>query len=275
MTPNEQLFVRRGGDGGDTGDAPGRGAPAGGPTLLLLHGLGATGAVWDGLGALLPGHWPGSWVVPDLPGHGRSAPLRRYSFGGLAAAVAGALEPETAAGTPVVVLGHSLGGVVALALGSGWFGVRPSAVGGLGIKVRWSAEELARAAELAARPSRTFATREEAVERALKMAGLAGLVLPGDRRVDAAVVPSERGWRLTLDPAAFTVGAPDMDGLLAAARAPVLLAAGEHDPMSPVEHLRPLVPEPVVLKGLGHNAHVEDPAAFVPLLDRLAAAGTG
>ena len=258
MAPSDdRLRVARGGTGA--------------PALLLLHGLGATGAVWDGLTALLPGHWPGSWIVPDLPGHGRSARLEWYSFGALAAEVARAVEPETAAGTPVVALGHSLGGVVALALGSGWFGLRPSAVGGLGIKVRWSADELAKAAEVAARPSRTFATRDEAAERALKVAGLAGLVPPDARLVVAAVVPSERGWRLTLDPAAFAVGPPDMEGLLAAARAPVVLAAGEHDPMSPVEHLRPLVPDPMVLKGLGHNAHVEDPAALLPLLDRLAA----
>ena len=46
--------------------------------------------------------WPGSWVIPDLPGHGRSDPLPRYSFGALAAAVAGCLDP----GDPVMVLGH-------------------------------------------------------------------------------------------------------------------------------------------------------------------------
>ena len=261
---DDRLFVLRGG--------------AGAPALLLLHGLGATGAVWDGLAALLPGHWPGSWIVPDLPGHGRSSPLSRYSFGALATEVARAVEPDTAAGTPIVALGHSLGGVVALALGSGWFGPRPAAVGGVGIKVRWSAEELARATEMAARPSRIFATRAEAAERALKVAGLAGLLPPEAPLVDTAVVPSESGWRLSLDPAAFAVGPPDMDGLLAAARAPVVLAAGEHDPMAPADALRPLVPEPLVLKGLGHNAHVEDPAALLPLLDRLAAAaaaGTG
>jgi pimeloyl-ACP methyl ester carboxylesterase len=73
---SDGVFVRRDGDDG--------------PALLLLHGLGATGEVWDGLPALLPGHWPGPWVVPDLPGHGRSAPAPRgrYSIGGLAAAVA-------------------------------------------------------------------------------------------------------------------------------------------------------------------------------------------
>ena len=254
MAVDGRLFVRRGGRSG-----------AGAPALLLLHGLGATGAVWDGLCDLLAEHWPGCWVVPDLPGHGRSAPLPRYSFGGLAAEVARAIEPEG----PVVAFGHSLGGVVALVLGSGWFDVRPSAVGGLGIKVRWSAEELGKAAEMAARPPRIFATRDEAADRALKVAGLGGLLPLDAPLVEAAVVPSERGWRLTLDPAAFAVGAPDMEGLLAACRAPVVLAAGEHDPMSPVEHLHPLVGEPVVLKGLGHNAHVEDPAALLPLLERL------
>lgn len=244
--------------------------------LLLLHGLGATGAVWDGLAALLadagPGAWPGSWVVPDLPGHGRSALLARYSFGGLAAEVAGLVDPAT----PLVVLGHSLGGVVALALGSGWFGVRPSAVAGLGIKVRWTAEELERAAEMAARPPLVFPTREEAADRALKVAGLAGLLPPDGPLADGAVVPSENGWRLALDQAAFGVGAPDMEGMLGACRAarvPVVLAAGEHDPMSPPGHLAALVPDPLVLKGLGHNAHVEDPAALLPILDRLASAG--
>jgi pimeloyl-ACP methyl ester carboxylesterase len=250
---SDDVFMRRG--GGD------------GPALLLLHGLGATGEVWDGLTALLPGQWPGSWMVPDLPGHGRSAPLARYSIGGVAAAVATVLEPAT----PLVAIGHSLGGAVALALAGGWFGMQPSAVAGLGIKARWSQEELAKAAELAARPARAFATREEAVDRALRVAGLAGLLPLDSPLVDAAVVPSEGGWRLALDPAAFAVGAPAMDGLLAAARVPVVLVAGEHDPMSPLEHLQPLVPEPVVLKGLGHNAHVEDPAALLPVLDRLAA----
>jgi pimeloyl-ACP methyl ester carboxylesterase len=101
----------------------------GGPVLLLLHGLGGTAEVWDGLTARLPGHWPGRWIAPDLPGHGRSAPLGRYSFGGLAAAVASVVPGDA----PLAVLGHSLGGAVALTLGSGWFGVRPAVVAGLGV----------------------------------------------------------------------------------------------------------------------------------------------
>src|SRR6201999_230570 len=130
------------------------------PVLLLLHGLGATGEVWDGLVPELNERWPGTVLVPDLPGHGRSSPLPRYSFGALASVVASSLPAG-----PVAVLGHSLGGVVGLTLASGWFGVSVPAVCGLGIKVRWSPEELAKAAELAARPAKLFGTREEAMDR--------------------------------------------------------------------------------------------------------------
>ncbi|OLT01874.1 hypothetical protein BJF90_30505 [Pseudonocardia sp. CNS-004] len=54
------------------------------PVVLLLHGLGATAEVWDGLVPLLPG----AWVAPDLPGHGGSAPLPAYTFAAVAEAVA-------------------------------------------------------------------------------------------------------------------------------------------------------------------------------------------
>jgi pimeloyl-ACP methyl ester carboxylesterase len=99
------------------------------PVLALLHGLGATGDVWDGWRPLLARRWPGRWVAPDLPGHGGSPPLDDYTFDGFAAAVAGAIPP----GAEPVVLGHSLGGAVALALASGDFGVPVRAVIGLGI----------------------------------------------------------------------------------------------------------------------------------------------
>lgn len=233
----------------------------GGPTLLLLHGLGATADVWAGWRPLLAERWPGRWVAPDLPGHGGSAPLPRYSFGGLAAAVAGLVDP----GGGTVVLGHSLGGVVGLVLGTGWFGAPVDTVVGLGIKVAWTAGELDRARALADRPVRAFTTRDEAAARHLRVSGLAGL-LPDGPAVDAGLRRTDVGWRLALDPRAFAVGAPDLPGLLAAARARVLLARGETDPMVTGEQLAALRPDPVTLSGLGHNAHVEDPAAVLALL---------
>jgi pimeloyl-ACP methyl ester carboxylesterase len=219
--------------------------------------------VWDGVVGSLGDRWPGEVLVADLPGHGRSAPLRRYTFGAMAAALAEELEP----GRPVAVLGHSLGGVLGLTLATGWFGVPVPAVCGLGMKVRWSSDELAKAASLATRPAKVFETREDAVDRALKVAGLHGLV----PSTGAGVGETGGGWRLTLDAAAFGVGEPDVAGLLKVCRATAILAAGELDPMSPADHLAPLG-EPVILPGLGHNAHVENPEALWPLVDRLRSA---
>src|SRR6185437_903466 len=85
---------------------------SGEPLLVLLHGLGATGDVWDRWRPLLAERWPGRWLAPDLPGHGGSPPLARYTFDGFAAAVASVIGLNT----DTVVLGHSLGGVVGLAL---------------------------------------------------------------------------------------------------------------------------------------------------------------
>ena len=72
--------------------------------------------------------------------------------------------------------------------------------------------------------------------------------------------------RLAQDPRTFGVGVPDMAGLLAAAGCPVVLARGEHDLMVSHDELATLVPTPVTLPGLGHNAHVEDPGAVLALV---------
>ena len=233
--------------------------------LLLVHGLGANGDVWNRLHEVLTKRWRGRWVIPDLPGHGGSGRLPSYSFAQLAAAVASTVVSASR----VVALGHSLGGVVALALAGGAFGVRVSAVCGLGIKVTWTDEELARAQALSARPQRVYGTRVEAAERYLKLAGLTGLVVP-NAVGDAALVRVPDGWTVAFDSAAFAIGAPDMPALIAASRAAVILAAGERDPMCTEAQLRALVPDPVILPGLGHNAHVESPDALWPLLERLA-----
>ena len=236
---------------------------SGDPLLVLLHGLGATGDVWNGWRPLLAQRWPGRWVAPDLPGHGGSPPLDAYTFDGFAAGVARIIGP----GDRAVVLGHSLGGVIGLALASGRFGVAVHAVVGLGIKVAWTAEELDRARAVAQRPAAWYPTRDEAAARYLRVSGLAGLLAAADPAVGPGLREQDGCWRLALDQNAFAVGAPDMPQLLAAARAPVTLARGELDPMSTSEQLDRLGARTVTLPGLGHNAHAEDPELASTLLD--------
>src|SRR6266480_2122514 len=209
----------------------GRQGGSGEPLLVLLHGLGATGDVWAGWQPLLAQRWPGRWIAPDLPGHGGSPPLAAYTFDSFAGAVAGTVRP----GARVVVLGHSLGGVVGRAV--------------------------------AERPVAWFASRDEAAARYLRVSGLGGLLPADDPAVDAGLREQAGRWRLAIDPGAFAVGAPDMAQLLARSQAPVTLARGELDQMNTDEQLAGLGAATVTLPGLGHNAHVENPELSIALLD--------
>ena len=177
------MYMEQGGEGPDL--------------LLLLHGMGATGAVWSPLCAEAGSRWAGRWVVMDLPGHGRSARQETYAIGQYAATVARAVLPHIHPAGRLVVLGHSLGGVIALAMATGWFGVRPHQVFGAGIKVAWSEDELRRMETLATQPAKRFATEEEAWDRYLKVAGLAGIADAAHRLSHAAsrTAPTAGAWR--------------------------------------------------------------------------------
>jgi pimeloyl-ACP methyl ester carboxylesterase len=168
-----------------------------------------------------------------------------------------------------VVVGHSFGGVVALHLAA-----RPGvrAVVGLGIKVVWTDDELQRGAALAAREPARFDSRGAAVARHLRLAGLDGLVHPDSPVAQAGVVEEDGRFRPALDPRAFGVGEPGVGALVAASPVPVVLARGERDAMVSTEQLAALVDGPVVLAGLGHNAHAEDPGAVVRLISGAATA---
>ena len=161
---------------------------SGEPVLLLLHGLGATGEVWEGWRPLLARRWPGRWLAPDLPGHGGSRPLPEYTFEAVAAAVAGLAS----GGARTVVLGHSLGGVVGLVLAGGGFAVPVHAVIGLGIKVAWTGRELGRARAAARRPAAWFASREDDTRRPAAR--------PKMRRIHAPKKPGSAALRSRANP---------------------------------------------------------------------------
>jgi pimeloyl-ACP methyl ester carboxylesterase len=235
----------------------------GGRLLVLLHGLGATRHVWQPM--LLLDRWNGCWMAPDLRGHGASARATNYSLARHADDVA-ALVRSGGNWDEIVIVGHSMGGAIALAMASGSFGVRPSRVFGLGIKVAWTGEEETSLRGMATTPVRQFATKGEAVARYLKLSGLLGLVEPSSIEADAGVAQTADGWRLAFDPASASVGAPPMQALMAAARAPVHLACGEEDVMVTREQLAAFDPEARELPG-GHSAMVEQPGAAWDWID--------
>lgn len=237
-----------------------RSGGSGTPVLVMLHGLGVHGGAWTPMTDMAAERWSGRWIAPDLAGHGASPWTGAYSLDDHAAAVAELLRAD-AATDDVILLGHSMGGAVALALASGRHGVQPDQVLAFGVKVAWTPEEIRFLEGLASTPPKYFEDREAAIGRFLKVSGLHGLVDPASPVAAAGVAEDAQGWRLACDPAVASVGAPPMDALIAGARCPVRLAAGEQDAISAVADLRRWDADAAALAGLGHNAMVEDPAA--------------
>jgi 3-oxoadipate enol-lactonase len=127
--------------------AAGEGAP-----LALLHGLGGSAVNWVELAPELAR--TRRVIVPELPGHGGSAPpAAAPTLAPFADAVAAVLEQEGAVPAPVV--GHSLGGAVAFRLALR----RPELVSGLVIA--------------------SGAGISSATEQARRVLLLAGLLKPG------------------------------------------------------------------------------------------------
>jgi pimeloyl-ACP methyl ester carboxylesterase len=87
------------------------GGPVGAPPLVLVHGLGGAAANWVDVAPLLAASR--RVLVPELPGHGGSTPLpivpNLAAFADRLAVVA-----EAEGMLPAPLVGHSLGGVVAL-----------------------------------------------------------------------------------------------------------------------------------------------------------------
>ena len=91
--------------------APLSGAFGRGPDIVLVHGLGSRAGHWLPVARLLARRH--RVVLVDLPGHGGSAMPEPFSLERAVQALDLALARETRA--PVVLVGHSLGGLVAAA----------------------------------------------------------------------------------------------------------------------------------------------------------------
>lgn len=87
--------------------------PAAVPPILLIHGWGGTGSYWRETAAVLSA--TATVIVPDLPGTGRSQPVRAaQNMYDQVRALAELLEAQGI--SEVQVVGHSMGGAMALLL---------------------------------------------------------------------------------------------------------------------------------------------------------------
>ena len=87
-----------------------------GSTVLLLHGFGEDGTIWDNQYTQLQGY---RFIIPDLPGSGLSSPVEKTSMEEMAEAIHYIIQSETDSDRTsyekVVLIGHSMGGYVTLA----------------------------------------------------------------------------------------------------------------------------------------------------------------
>ena len=86
-----------------------------GPAMLLVHGSPADGRAWNRVVPFLKDRF--RLVMPDLPGYGASDPVPDAPRGRAAlmgSAIACLIESLAGSGGPVVVAGHSFGGLIAL-----------------------------------------------------------------------------------------------------------------------------------------------------------------
>lgn len=228
--------------------------------LVLLHGLGATGAIWQALVAARPADRPGRIMTLDLPGHGGSGHLDSYDMPIVAARVGEAIQANLSGSGGYRVLGHSYGGVVALALAGAGVSRVPDFVYGLGIKSIWGQAELEGMHGLAHKPARLFPDQEGAREWYLKVSGLTGLDTGGVDCAGRGVVESPAGeWRLALDPALYRITPPDLAALTRDQQGRFSLGYGADDSLVDVADLQRFDPAVCSMEGGGHNIMVDNP----------------
>jgi pimeloyl-[acyl-carrier protein] methyl ester esterase len=243
----------------------GRGAP-----LVLVHGWGLHGGIWDGVVAGLRDRF--ELIVPDLPGFGRSrgVPLPGDAFE-LAALVSAVVPPRA------VWVGWSLGALVAMAA---------------------ALREPARVERLVLVSATPRFVRDADWRCAMDRMVMAAFHrdLSTDYRgtlqrfLSLQMGDGERGLLRSLRGELFRFGEPDGDALVrglevllntdlrervAAIKVPTLLIHGERDTLVPVgaaEYLAGRLPDARLerIAGAGHAPFLSDPQTFLGLVSGFA-----
>ncbi len=229
-----------------------------GKVLVLLHGAGDQAGSWARVVRELVGEY--TVVVPDLAGHGHSAPhTGGIHVAEVLAGVEAVVGGEASRG-PVTVVGNSLGGWMALLLAHRhpqWL-ERAVVISGGAIRGQNT--------EVKVLP----ATREEARATVAATRDPSSPPVP-DFVLDDIVRNAQRGPLGRLAATAATMGDYLLDGRLHEVQVPVELVWGESDRLMPLEYARRLtegLPQArlTTLPRCGHVPQVECPAALVATL---------
>ena len=274
------------------------GGPDGAPTVVLVHGLGGSHLNWDLFAPLLRPH--ARVLALDLPGFGRSEPGGRRTTVQDNVKVLDRFLAEVA-GTPVVLVGNSMGGMISILQTA----AAPSTVNGLVLLdaavpgPRRALDPLVAATFalyaipmlgerfLALRRKRSTPLRQ--VRDMLRLCGVDPDALPSsviDRSLtlieqrkdvpamDRAFLAAARSvLRLLVDPRVYRTA-------MASIRVPVLLVQGDEDRLVPVAAARDIAarhPEwrYLELPGVGHVPQLQVPEQLATEVLAWLAATTG
>jgi pimeloyl-ACP methyl ester carboxylesterase len=246
-----------------------------GPPLVLVHGLGGAAVNFTELAPRLARRH--RVLVPDLPGHGGTAPLPRVeSVDDLAEHVAAVADREQM--LPAAVLGYSMGGVVALRLAV----ARPEATSSLSLVAPAgivSATGRARvwvAVVGILRPARIVSRLRTSIARRRSLRRLAfgywGAADPGALSPEAVLGFLDGPRRHTaVGPAGWALVKDDPRQDLDRVRCPTMLLWGARDRLVPLadgfEYARRLRCPIRTLPAAGHLLVGEEPEACARLLE--------
>ena len=243
----------------------------GGPTVAFCHGLFGQGKNWTQIAkALSPDH---RVLLLDMPNHGRSPWTESFDYVELADMVAAHLEPEG----PVALVGHSMGGKIAMCLALRHPGLVERLVVVDVAPVTYASGrefvgyiETMRGMDLAALERREQA--EEALREAVPNPVVRSFLLQNLRRTDDGW-----HWQVNLEllgeHMAGLVGWPGDRLGEASYDGPVLWVGGARSDYISDEHAGEMdrrFPRNrrVLIKGAGHWVHSEQPQIFLEVVRR-------
>jgi pimeloyl-ACP methyl ester carboxylesterase len=232
--------------------------------IVLVHGGAAHARWWDHIGPLLA--HDRRVVALDLSGHGDSSRRSYYSLDGWAHEV---LAVGRAAGStsPPIIVGHSMGGFVALRA-AGLFGADLEGIVVIDSPVQdVTPEEQAAREARAFGPLRVYPTREAAIARFHPMPDQPTLPYVLAHVAGTSIRAVDGGWSWKFDPAVFgrNRGAPT---LLRHLDCRVALFVAEHGIVPPkttelmYDKLGQLAPV-IQIPAAGHHVMLDQPIAVV------------
>lgn len=239
-----------------------------GTPILLIHGFGEDGSIFEPLGEFLGTQH--LICIPDLPGSGHSNLPPELSIDSMASACL-ALMDQQAPQQPFIVIGHSMGGYVALALAE----QAPERIAGIGL---FHSSAYADSEEKKTNREKSIAFIETHGGQEFLKTMIPGLFAPSFREAQPHTVEHQTQLSFALRDSTLIayyramMARPDRTTILREAKFPVLFIIGEQDQAVPAhaaleQAALPAKATVCLMEEVGHMGMIEAPASCFPAIE--------